>query len=149
MIGCDQAGVLMERRLDGAASPQDDASLDAHLATCPSCAALFEQEAALDGSLAAHFAGTAPPAAFAAAVRTRIAAERPVPPEWVPDALNAAGLVLSLLVAVPLGAWWGGAVGVVVSLAAVSITCYPLLLGGLAGEFGEGEAGSGEPDPAA
>jgi predicted anti-sigma-YlaC factor YlaD len=149
MMTCEQAGGLIERRLDGEASLADDARLDAHLATCPSCALLLEQETTLDAALAARFHGAEPSPSLAAAVRTRVAAERPAPAAWIPDALNAAGLVLSLLVAVPLGAWWGGTVGVAVSLAAVSITCYPLLLGGLAGEFGEGEAGSGEPDPAA
>jgi anti-sigma factor RsiW len=109
MIGCDRAAVLIERRLDGEASPQDDAALDAHVVSCPSCAELLAHETALDAALAARFAGAAPSAAFAAAVRTRIAAERPAPAAWIPDALNAAGFVLSLAVVVPLAAWWGGA----------------------------------------
>lgn len=154
MIDCARAAALIERRLDGEASPADDARLDAHVATCLSCAARLEQETALDAALAARFAGAAPSGAFAAAVRMRIAAERPAAAGWIPDALNAAGLVLSLLVMVPLGAWWGGTAGAAASLVAVAITCYPLLLGGLAGEPGPGElagrAGgrSAAPDPA-
>ena len=51
-------------------------------------------------------------------------------PAWIPDALNAAGLVLSLLVVLPLAAWWGGAAGAAVSLAALALwrairCCWP------------------------
>src|SRR5690349_11486448 len=108
MIACDKAGALIERRLDGEASPHDDAVLDAHVAGCPSCAALLEQETALDAALAARFHGAAPSAGFAAAVRTRIDTERSASPGrgWIPDALNAAGLVVSLVVGLPLAAWW-------------------------------------------
>jgi anti-sigma factor RsiW len=142
MIACEQAGVLIERRLDGEASPADDARLDAHVATCPSCAALLEQETALDAALAARFANAEPSPRLADAVRARVAAERPAPAAWIPDALNAAGLVLSLAVTLPLAAWWGGATGVAVSLAVVVAAGYPLLLVAWAGE-----AGSAELDP--
>jgi anti-sigma factor RsiW len=142
MIGCDRAGVLIERRLDGESSPQDDTMLDAHVASCPSCAVLLEQETALDAALAARFAGAAPSAGFAAAVRTRVAVERPAPAAWIPDALNAAGLVLSLAVVVPLAAWWGGVAGAVLSVVVGAAAGYPLILAGWAHE-----AGSGEPDP--
>jgi anti-sigma factor RsiW len=144
MIACERADRLIERRLDGEASPQEDALLDAHVAACPSCAALLEAETTLDAALTLRFAGAAPSAGFAAAVRTRVAAERPAPAAWIPDALNAAGLVLSLLVVLPLAAWWGGAMGVAVTLAALLLGGYPLLLAEWAGE-----AGSGEPDPTA
>jgi len=144
MIGCEQAGALIERRLDGEASQADDAVLDVHVATCPTCAALLADETALDAALAARFAGAVPSAGFAAAVRTRVAAEQPPLPAWIPDALNAAGLVLSLLVLVPLAAWWGGVVGAAVSLAALAVTSYPLLLASWAVEVG-----TGEPDPTA
>ena len=117
MTGCDCAAVLIERRLDGEASPQDDAALDAHVAGCPSCAELLEHETALDAALAARFRHAMPSAAFAAAVRTRVAAERPAPAAWIPDALNAAGLVASLPVVLPLAAWWGGAVGAAIASA--------------------------------
>jgi predicted anti-sigma-YlaC factor YlaD len=142
MIACDHAGVLIERRLDGEASPDDDALLDAHVATCPSCAALLEQETALDLALAARFSGAGPSPRLVDAVRARVAAERPAPAAWIPDALNAAGLVLSLAVTVPLAAWWGGSVGVAVSLAVVVAAGYPLLLVAWASE-----AASAEPDP--
>ena len=142
MIDCDRAAGLIERRLDGEASPQDAAALDAHVAGCPSCAALLEAEIALDAALAARFARATPSAGFAAAVRTRVAAERPAPAAWIPDALNAAGLVVSFLVVLPLSAWWGGAVGAAISVGAVLVGSYPLLLASWAVE-----AGSGEPDP--
>jgi anti-sigma factor RsiW len=145
MIGCDRAGALIERRLDGEASPPDDAALEAHVATCPSCAALLDAETTLDAALAARFAGAAPSAGFTAAVRTRVADEQPsLTAAWIPDALNAAGLVLSLVVVLPLAAWWGGAIGAAISLGATLVGMYPLLLASLAGE-----AGSGEPDPTA
>jgi predicted anti-sigma-YlaC factor YlaD len=142
MIGCERAAALIERRLDGEASPLDDAALDAHVAACPSCAEWLERETVLDAALAARFAGAVPSAAFAVAVRTRIAAERPVPAAWIPDALNAAGLVVSFLVVLPLSAWWGGAVGAAISLGAVLVGSYPLLLASWAVD-----AGPGEPDP--
>ena len=142
MIGCEQAGVLIERRLDGEASPHDDALLDAHVATCPSCAVLLEQEIALDAALAARFAGALPSAGFAAAVRTRVAAERPAAAAWMFDVLNAAGLVLSLAVVLPLAAWWGGVTGAAVAAVVCVATGYPLILAGWAAE-----AGAGEPDP--
>jgi predicted anti-sigma-YlaC factor YlaD len=144
MIDCDRAGSLIERRLDGEASPQDDAMLDAHILTCPACAALLDQETTLDAALAARFHGAVPSPGFAAAVRVRVAAERPPPAAWLPDALNAAGLVVSCLVVLPLAAWWGGAVGAAISLGAVLVGSYPLLLASWAAE-----AGSGEPDPTA
>jgi anti-sigma factor RsiW len=145
MIACDRAAALIERRLDGEASPQDDAALDAHVAACPSCAELLEHETAVDAALAARFARAMPTAGFTAAVRTRIAAERPsTTAGWIPDALNAAGLVFSLLVVLPLATWWGGAAGAAVSLGALALGGYPLLLASWAGE-----AGAGEPDPTA
>jgi predicted anti-sigma-YlaC factor YlaD len=142
MISCERAGALIERRLDGESLPSDDVLLAAHVASCPSCAALLEQEAALDAALAARFRGATPSPGFAAAVRARVAAERPAPAAWIPDALNAAGLVVSLLVVLPLAAWWGGAVGAAISLGAVLVGSYPLLLASWAGE-----AGPGHPDP--
>ena len=58
---------------------------------------LLEHETALDAALAARFAGAVPSAGLTAAVRTRIAAEKPSTSRRVdPDALNAAGLVFSL-----------------------------------------------------
>ena len=144
MISCDRAAVLIERRLDGQASPQDDAALDAHVAACPSCAELLEHETALDAALAARFRDAAPSAAFAAAVRTRVAAERPAPAAWISDALNGAGLVLSLTVVLPLAAWWGGSIGAGIALGATLVGMYPLMLASWATEVGPGE-----PDPTA
>jgi anti-sigma factor RsiW len=144
MIDCGQAAALIEGRLDGEASRQDDAALDAHVATCPACAELLAHETALDAALAARFAGAVPSAAFAAAVRTRIAAERPAPAAWIPDALNAAGLVLSLVAVLPLAAWWGGVAGAAVMAGVCVAAGYPLLLAGWVSE-----GGPGEPDPTA
>jgi predicted anti-sigma-YlaC factor YlaD len=142
MISCERAAVLIERRLDAEASPQDEAALDAHVTGCPACADLLDAETALDAALAARFHGAMPSAGFAAAVRTRVAAERPAPAAWIPDALNAAGLVVSFVVVLPLAAWWGGAVGVAISVGAALVGSYPLLLATWASE-----AGPGEPDP--
>ena len=136
MIDCGQAEVLIERRLDGEASRQDDAALERHVATCPACAELLAREAALDAALAARFTGAVPSAAFAAAVRTRIVAERPAPAGWIPDALNAAGLVLSLGVVLPLAAWLGGVAGAAVTAGVCVAAGYPLLLASWAGEAG-------------
>ncbi len=144
MIDCERAAALVARRLDGEASPLDDAALDAHVAACPSCAELLEHETALDAALAARFRDARPSAGFTAAVRTRVAAERESPAGWIADALNAAGLVFSLLVVLPLTTWWGGAVGAAISLGAVLVASYPLLLASWAGE-----TGPGEPDPTA
>jgi anti-sigma factor RsiW len=144
MTSCDRAAVLIERRLDGETSPQDDAALDAHVAACPSCAEVLEREMALDAALAARFRHAMPSAGFAAAVRARVAEERPAPAAWIPDALNAAGLVLSLTVVLPLAAWWGGSIGAGIALGATLVAMYPLMLASWAGE-----AGSGEPDPTA
>ena len=144
MIDCGQAAVLIERRLDGEASPQDDAALDVHVASCRSCAELLEHETALDAALAARFSNAMPSAGFSAAVRARVAAERPAPAGWIPDALNAAGLVLSLTVVLPLAAWWGGSIGAGIALGATLVGMYPLMLASWAGEVGPGE-----PDPTA
>jgi predicted anti-sigma-YlaC factor YlaD len=144
MIDCDRAAVLIERHLDGEASPQDDAALDAHVAGCPSCADMLGAETTIDAALAARFRGAMPSHGFAAAVRARVAAERPAPAEWIPDALNAAGLVVSFRVVLPLAAWWGGAMGAAISVGAVLVGSYPLLLAAWASE-----AGPGQPDPTA
>jgi len=144
MTSCDRAAVLIERRLDGEASPQDDAALDAHVAGCPSCAELLEHETALDTALAARFRHAIPSAGFSAAVHARVAAERPAPAAWISDALNGAGLVLSLTVVLPLAAWWGGSIGAGIALGATLVGMYPLMLASWATEVGPGE-----PDPTA
>jgi predicted anti-sigma-YlaC factor YlaD len=143
MISCERAEVLIERRLDRQASPQEDVALDAHVAGCPSCADLLGAETTLDAALAARFRGATPSAGFTAAIRARVAAERPAPAGWIPDALNAAGLVVSFLIVLPLAAWWGGAAGAAISIGAALVGSYPLLLASWASE-----AGPGEPDPA-
>lgn len=42
---CEEAQVLLSAALDGALSPAERRALDAHLAQCPCCAALFEEMA--------------------------------------------------------------------------------------------------------
>ena len=81
---------------------------------------------------------------ISAGVRARVAAERPAPAWWILDALNAAGLVLSLAVVLPLAAWWGGMAGAAMTAAVCVAAGYPLLLASWTGE-----AGPGEPDPTA
>src|SRR4051812_5981703 len=53
---CDEAINLISARMDGEISPEQDAALEGHLATCASCRELAEamsaQDAALDGLFA-------------------------------------------------------------------------------------------------
>ena len=143
MTRCADIEPLVERRLDGMATPADDATLDAHLAACPACAALVAEEAAIDALLAGRLGGAEPSAAFDAAVRQRVRVERRAVAGWIPDALNASGVLLVLLSAVPVTMGWGGVTGVVLSTVALAAALYPLLLAMWAYD-----AGSREPDPA-
>jgi anti-sigma factor RsiW len=141
MIDCSRAEALIEARLDGAATPDEERLLDAHLVMCPACAALLEEERAVDAALAARFAAVEAPPALAVRVRARIDDERPSPAAarpWLADALNAAGMVVALGAAGALAAV-GGVVGAVLSLTALAVGTYPLLLAALA------DAGPEEP----
>ena len=142
MTRCADVETLIALRIDGAATPAEDARLDAHLAACADCRALLEAETAVDAALSARLGGAEPPAAFDAAIRARIRAERRAVGGWVPDVLNAAGVVLVLVAAVPLFVGWGGVTGVALSTVALAAGLYPLLLA-----MWVGDAGSGEPDP--
>ena len=141
MTRCADVDTLIALRVDGATTPAEDARLDAHLAACPECAALLAAETAVDAALAARLGGAEPSAAFDAAVRARVRAERRAVSGWIPDLLNAAGVLLVLLAAVPVAAGWGGVTGVALSTAALLAGLYPLLLAMWATD-----AGSGEPD---
>jgi anti-sigma factor RsiW len=143
MTRCTDVETLIALRVDGAATPAEDARLDAHLAVCPDCAALLEEVTTLDAALAARLGGAEPSAAFDAAVRTRIRAERRAVGGWVPDVLNAAGVLVVLVAAVPTALGWGGAAGVAAAAGVLVLGLYPLLLATWAGD-----AGFGEPDPA-
>jgi anti-sigma factor RsiW len=143
MTTCADAEQLVERRLDGTATPDDDARLDAHLAACPACAALCAEEAAIDALLAGRLGGAEPSAAFDAAVRQRVRVERREVAGWIPDLLNATGVLLVLLSAVPVTLGWGGVTGMVLSTVALLAALYPLLLAMWASD-----AGSRQPDPA-
>jgi len=143
MTRCADVETLMGRRIDGTAGPAENARLDAHLAACADCAALLAEETAIDEALAAHFGGAKPSTAFDAVLRQRIRCEpRPVG-GWIPDALNAAGVLLVLVGAVPVALGWNGVTGIVVAATALAVGLYPLLLTTWAGD-----AGPGEPDPA-
>jgi anti-sigma factor RsiW len=144
MTRCADLEALIARRVDGAATAAEDARLDAHLAGCPACAALLAEETAIDAALAARLGGAEPPAALDAAIHARIRAERGAAAGWIPDVLNAAGVVLVLVAAVPVVVGWGGMTGLVLGTAAVAAGLYPLLLAAWASD-----AGSGHPDPAA
>jgi anti-sigma factor RsiW len=134
MIDCTRADALIERRLDGDATREDDRLLDAHLAVCAACAARLEEERAVDAALAARFAAVEAPPSLAVRVRARIDDERPSPAAarpWLADALNAAGMAVALGAAGALAAV-GGVIGVVLSLTALAAGAYPLLLAALA-----------------
>jgi anti-sigma factor RsiW len=143
MTRCADVATLIALRIDGAATPAEDTRLEAHLAACPDCAALLAAETAIDAALADRLGGTQPSAAFDTAVRRRVRGERRSLEGWIPDVLNAAGVVLMLVAAVPAALGWGGVTGVVLSVAAMVAGLYPLLLATWASD-----AGSGEPDPA-
>jgi anti-sigma factor RsiW len=143
MSRCPDVETLIAMRVDRTTTPAEDARLDAHLAACPECTALLAEEAAIDALLAARFAGAGPSAAFDAAIRGRIRAERRAVHGWIPDVLNAAGVLLVLLASVPAALGWGGLAGVALGTAALMAGLYPMLLA-----MWVTEAGSGEPDPA-
>ena len=141
MTRCADVETLMGRRIDGTAGRAENAHLDAHLAACPDCAALLAEEMAIDQTLASHFAGARPSTAFDATVRQRIRGERRSVGGWVPDVLNAAG-VMVLAGAVPVALGWNGA-AIAVAATALAVGLYPLLLATWAGD-----AGPCEPDRA-
>jgi anti-sigma factor RsiW len=143
MTRCADVETLMEHRIDGTAGPAENARLDAHLAACPDCAAVLAEEMAIDEALAAHLGGAKPSTAFDAAVRQRIRGERQPVGGWIPDVLNAAGVLLVLVGAVPVALGWNGVTGVVVAATALAVGLYPLLLATWASE-----AEPGDPDPA-
>jgi anti-sigma factor RsiW len=134
MIDCSRAEALIEARLDGAATPDEARLLDAHLVMCPACAALLEEERAVDAALAARFGAVDAPPSLAVRVRARIDDERPSSVDarpWLADALNAAGMVVALGAAGALAAL-GGLLGAVLSVTALAAGTYPLLVAALA-----------------
>lgn len=141
MTRCADVETLMERRIDGTASAEESARLDAHLTWCPDCATRLAEETAIDEALAARLGGAKPSTAFEAAVRQRIRREGRPLGGWIPDVLNAAGVLSVLLGAVPIALGWDGVTGVAVAAAALAVGLYPLLLAMWAGD------GPGEPRP--
>ncbi len=130
MIDCAQAEERIERRLDGEATPVDDAQLDAHVAGCAACASLLALETTLDATLAARLRGTEPALDLGARVRRRVEAESATERGgWIADALNAAGIVITVAFAVPVLAGLGvGATGLLAILGALAIGVCPMLL---------------------
>jgi predicted anti-sigma-YlaC factor YlaD len=133
---CADVDALIERRLDGTAAAADEARLDAHLAACPDCAALLAEEAAIDAALAARFAGAAPPAGFDGAVRARLRDEPRETGGWIPDALNAVGILLVMVAVVPAAVGLGGVTAIAVTTVALAAAVYPLMLMAVAGDAG-------------
>jgi predicted anti-sigma-YlaC factor YlaD len=130
MIDCARAEALIESRLDGASTRDEDRLLDAHLVVCPACAALLEEERAVDAALASRFYNLEAPPSLAVRVRARVDDERPSPAAarpWLADALNAAGMVVAVGAAGAL-ATVGGTIGLALSLAALVAGAYPLVL---------------------
>lgn len=128
MTPCSNIEVLIQRRVDGVATADDDARLDAHLATCPECARLVAAEAFMDELLASRLGGAQPSAGFDAVLRRRIESERRPGGGWIADALNGLGGALVLVGVVPTAVAWGGAAGVAAATAALVLSVYPLLL---------------------
>lgn len=131
---CADVEALIERRLDRTATPADEARLDAHLAVCPECAVLVAEEAAIDAALAARFAGARPSAAFDAVLRQRIEGEPRETGGWIPDALNAVGVLLVIAAIVPAAVGLGAATAIAVMTAALAAAVYPLILLAVAGD---------------
>jgi anti-sigma factor RsiW len=139
MTPCADVDALIERRFDGTATPSDDARLDAHLAVCPECAALVVEEAAIDAALTARLGGAQPSAAFDAVLRQRLQAEPRETAGWIPDAMNAVGVLLVILAVVPATIGLGGVTAILVTTAALAAAVYPLLLVALAGDGGDAD----------
>jgi len=139
MTRCADVETLIGSRIDGTAGPAENARLDAHLAACPDCAALLAEETAIDEALAAHLGDAKPSTAFDGAVRQRIRRERRPVGGWIPDVLNAAGVLMVLVGAVPVALGWNGVTGVVAAATALAVGLYPLLLATWAGDTEPGE----------
>jgi anti-sigma factor RsiW len=148
MIDCPRAQALIEARLDGEATAAEDRLLDLHVAGCQACAARLASETALDGALAARFAGVEAPASLAAGVRRRIETEgspRMSGAGWIADALNAAGLLLGVVTAAAVVGPGQPLTLAAIGVAALVVGGYPLLLSALAGDAGPGEPGPARP----
>lgn len=74
MGSCDEILELISAALDGPLSEADQAALDAHLAICPACSALFQELSALH-TAASALEEVPAPEGFAAAVMARVSAE--------------------------------------------------------------------------
>ena len=142
MTSCADAQVLIERRLDGLASHDEEAELAAHVSGCAACATQLARETELDAALRARLSSAAPSPAFVARVRARVADEPPAGNRaWVADALNAGGVLGSLGLASLFGGFGEGAAATILWLGMMGAACYPLLLGGLFAETRPAAAG--------
>ena len=78
MAYCNEYTELISAALDGALSPGQRKELDAHLAACPECAALYKELSALHAALE-DLPPVEPPADLKARIMEAVAAEKVVP----------------------------------------------------------------------
>ncbi len=78
MAYCNEYTELISAALDGALSPDQRKELEAHLASCPECAALFKELSALHAALE-DLPSVEPPAQLKARIMEAVAAEKVVP----------------------------------------------------------------------
>lgn len=78
MAYCNEYTELISAVLDGALSPDQRKELEAHLASCPECAALFKELSALHAALE-DLPSVEPPAELKARIMEAVAAEKVVP----------------------------------------------------------------------
>lgn len=78
MAYCNEYTELISAALDGALSPDQRKELEAHLASCPECAALFKELSALHAALE-DLPPVEPPAELKARIMEAVAAEKVVP----------------------------------------------------------------------
>lgn len=78
MPGCDEYWELISARLDGALSPEEEARLEAHLASCPDCRAAEEELSAIHRGLEA-LPPIEPPAGLTERIMAAVEADAVVP----------------------------------------------------------------------
>lgn len=78
MAHCEEYTELISAALDGALSPTEQEKLDAHLASCPDCAALFRELSALHAALE-DLPSVEPPKELKARILEQVAQEKVLP----------------------------------------------------------------------
>jgi predicted anti-sigma-YlaC factor YlaD len=130
---CAEAGVLIERYLDGEVTPSDAHLLDAHVGACPACRELRARETSVDAMFVAAFRGLEPSSRLRANVRAQVQkdAEPAAWHVWLPDVLNVMGvLAVSMLLLPALSMLDSGTRGYLLVALGVTtaLTIYPLLV---------------------